>query len=116
MNKTKDHDAENGILLEGSHIMNRTVVYGKYEWVQKSAEELGLEDGNWGHDAIFPVHAITAGASYDLFKIGSTNIAIGGQLSVYRPDTRLSTLYGNTPLAGQIYLRLYPARIQSPSE
>ena len=116
MNKTKDHDAENGILLEGSYIINRTVVYGKYEWVQKSAEELALEDGDWGHDAIFPVQAITAGASYDLFKIGSTNIAIGGQLSVYRPDTRLSTLYGNTPLAGQIYLRLYPAKMQSPSE
>ena len=112
MNKTKGHDAENGLLLEASHVVNRTAFYGRYEWVQKSAEELVLEDGGWGHDAIFPVNAITAGASYDLLKVGSTNVAIGGQLTAYKPDSRLSGLYGKTPIAGQIYLRLYPARMK----
>jgi hypothetical protein len=76
--------------------------------VQKSLEELNLDDGEFGHDAIFPVHAFTAGASYDLFTTGKTKIALGGQLSFYNPDKRLSNLYGDNPLAGQIYLRIYP--------
>jgi hypothetical protein len=108
MNKTKDHDAENGLLLEGSYNINRTAVYGRYEWVQKSLEELNLEEGEFGHDAVFPVHAFTAGASYDLFNVGKTKIALGGQFSFYNPDKRLSTLYGDNPLAGQVYLRIYP--------
>ncbi|MBD0276871.1 MAG: hypothetical protein ICV51_20380 [Flavisolibacter sp.] len=108
MNKTKGHDAENGLLLEGSHSVKKTTVYGRYEWVQKSIEELNLDEAQFGHDAVFPVHAFTAGASYDIFNIGQTKMALGGQLSFYNPDKRLSNLYGDNPLAGQVYLRIYP--------
>jgi hypothetical protein len=76
--------------------------------VQKSIEELNLSEVEFGHDAVFPVHAFTAGASYDVFTIGQTKIALGGQLSLFNPDKRLTTLYGDNPLAGQIYLRIYP--------
>ena len=112
MNKTKGHDGENGILLEGSHLIKGMAIYGRYEWVQKSAEELALTDGDWEHDAIFPVNAFTAGVSYDLFRFGSTNVAVGSQVSFYKPDIRLAGIYGKTPMGGQIYLRLYPMRIQ----
>jgi hypothetical protein len=108
MNKTKDHDGENGILVEGSRQQNRTAVYGRYEWVQKSIEELSLSEAEFGHDAIFPIHAFTAGASYDLFTIGNTRIAAGGQFSFYVPDKRLTPLYGDNPVSTQVYLRLYP--------
>ena len=110
MNKVEGHSGEHGLLLEGSRQKKRTTVYGRYEWVQKSSEELNLEESVWGHDAIFPVHAITGGVSYDLLNIGSTKIAIGTQLSVYKPDKKLNDLYGSAPMAGQIYLRIYPAR------
>jgi hypothetical protein len=108
MNKTAHHAAENGVLLEGSHNVRRTTVYSRYEWVQKSLEELALDEEHFGHDAVFPVHAFTAGASYDLFVLGNTKIALGGQLSFYNPDERLNNLYGNNPVAGQVYLRIYP--------
>lgn len=108
MNKTAGHAAEHGVLVEGSRSVKRKTVYGRYEWVQKSLEELALSEAEFGHDAIFPVHAFTAGASYDLFTIGQTKIALGGQLSFYDPDRRLSKLYGENPLAGQVYLRIYP--------
>jgi hypothetical protein len=113
MNKTKDHDGENGILVEGSYQQNRTAVYGRYEWVQKSVEELSLSEAEFGHDAIFPIHAFTAGASYDLFTIGNTRIAAGGQFSFYTPDKRLTPLYGDNPVSTQIYLRLYPRAMGS---
>ena len=76
--------------------------------MQKSLEELNLDENEFEHDAIFPVHAFTAGASYDILNIGKTKIALGGQLSFYSPDKRLSTLYGDNPLGGQVYLRIYP--------
>jgi hypothetical protein len=108
MNKTKHHAAEHAALLEASYNIKRTAVYGRYEWVQKSLEELNLNEAEFEHDAIFPVHAFTAGASYDLLNIGKTKIALGGQFSFYSPDKRLSNLYGDNPLAGQVYLRIYP--------
>lgn len=113
MNKTKDHKGEHGILLEASRIQGRTSVYGRYEWVQKSLEELGLNENQFGHDAIFPVHAFTGGVSYDLFNIGKTRIAAGTQLTVYHPDNRLAPLYGRNPLAAEVYLRIYPQRMRT---
>jgi hypothetical protein len=107
-NKTKHHDSENGVLLEGTYNIKRTAFYSRYEWVQKSLEELSLDEAQFGHDAVFPVHAFTAGASYDLFNIGKTRIALGAQLSFFNPDKRLSNLYGDNPLAGQVYFRIYP--------
>ena len=107
MNKTKHHAAEHAALLEASYNIKRTAVYGRYEWVQKSLEELNLDENEFEHDAIFPVNAFTAGVSYDILNIGKTKIALGGQFSFYSPDKRLSTLYGDNPIAGQIYLRIY---------
>lgn len=108
MNKTEHHAAEHGALAEGSYNVQRTVIYGRYEWVQKSLEELSLDEEVFGHDAVFPVHAFTAGVSYDIFRTGNTKFALGTQISVFSPDKRLSSLYGETPLSGQIYLRIYP--------
>ena len=108
LNKTREHDGENGALVEGSLQQKRTTVYGRYEWVQKSAEELGFDESEFDHDVVFPIHAFTAGASYDIFHIGKTKIAGGGQFSFFSPDKRLTTIYGDNPVAGQIYLRIYP--------
>jgi hypothetical protein len=108
MNKTKSHSAENGLLLEGSHTMRKTTLYGRYEWVQKSLEELNLDEADFGHDALFPVHAFTSGVQQEIFGIGKTRVALGGQFSFYDPGTRLSGLYGDNPLAGEVFLRIYP--------
>jgi hypothetical protein len=108
MNRTAGHDAENGLLLEGSFNFKKAAVYGRYEWVQKSLEELSLDELIYGHDAVFPVHAITAGVSYDILSVGKTKIALGTQFSLYNPDKRLATIYGDNPIAGQVYLRIYP--------
>ncbi|MCH5597450.1 hypothetical protein [Niabella ginsengisoli] len=113
LNKTKGHTGENAILVEGAHSFKKTTIYGRYEWVQKSSEELGLDEDVFDHNALFPVHALTTGTSYDLFKTGNTRIAVGGQLSIYVPDQKLAPLYGKSPIAGQIYLRIYPGTINS---
>jgi hypothetical protein len=108
VNKSGGHEGEHAILIEGSHTTGRTTVYGRYEFVEKSAEELNLNESDFHHDAIFPVHALTAGASYDIARIGQTRLSLGGQLSFYNPERTVSSLYGDNPLAGQVYIRLYP--------
>ena len=99
---------EHAALLEATRAYRTYAIYGRYEWVQKSLEELDLDESEFGHDAVFPVHAFTAGISKDVLTIGQTKFAIGGQLSFFGPDERLTPLYGQNPLAGQIYLRINP--------
>lgn len=108
MNKTAGHDGEHAALLEASWRKDRLALHGRYEWVQKSIEELVLDENIYGHDAVFPVNAVTAGFNYDLFKIGQTRIAGGAQFTYYHADKRLNDLYGKNPMAFEVYLRLYP--------
>ncbi|RYE32782.1 MAG: hypothetical protein EOP42_09055 [Sphingobacteriaceae bacterium] len=109
LNKYKGHDGENTALLEASYRLRKLELYTRYEWVQKSREELNLDENLYGHDTLFPVNALTLGLNYDLFYIGKFRVAAGGQLSAYHADNRLDNLYGKNPYAGEVFLRIYPS-------
>jgi hypothetical protein len=102
------HEPQNSFLLESALTANTTTVYGKYEWVEKSTEELLLDEEVYGHGAIFPVHAITLGIQQNLFEALNTNVALGAQGSWYNTPDQLKELYGSNPFALQVYLRLSP--------
>lgn len=102
----KDH-REHALLLEGSQQFPKQAVYGRYEFVQKSSEELALEDG-FEHDKLFNIHKLTLGTNRKLFSVGPIDLLVGTQLSVNLPPPSLQSLYGNLPLAGQVYLQIRP--------
>ncbi len=108
MNKTAGHDGEHAVLLEGSWRKKRLALHTRYEWVQKSTEELALNETIYGHDAVFPVNAFTAGFNYDILQVGQTRLAGGSQLTFYHAGSRLNSLYGKNPMAVEVYLRIYP--------
>ena len=108
MNKEKEHRGENAFLLEGAFRKRRASVYTRYEFTEKSAEELVLESSFKPHD-IFSVHALTLGANYDLFEFRKTRLAAGGQWSIYAAPESLNPIYGKNPMGVQVYLRIYPA-------
>jgi hypothetical protein len=111
-NKISGENASNSALLEATLKSNRLVLFTRYEWVQKSVEELALNPLIYGApESLFPINAISLGAGYDLFSIGTLIIAGGVQLSAYKTDRTLSALYGNTPISGQVYLHIYPGRM-----
>jgi hypothetical protein len=112
VNKTAGHDGENAALVEGEWRKEKLAVYSRYEWVQKSVEELALDENIYGHHAVFPVNALTTGLNYDLLNIGQTRLAGGGQFTFYHADERLDQLYGKNPMAFEVYLRLYPGRMR----
>ncbi|HVU96830.1 MAG TPA: hypothetical protein VHE34_16490 [Puia sp.] len=109
LNKQKDLDGSNDAQLEASLRLKSFLAYFRYEWVQKSVEELNLEPNTYGNNVQFPVNATTIGAGYDLIHSGNVRVMGGGQLSWYHPDKQLSSLYGKNPLAGEVYLRFYPS-------
>ncbi len=108
LNKTKGHDGENAVLAEASLSLKKIAVYTRYEWVQKSQEELDLDPLIYS-EGLFPVNAVTAGISYDWLRLNPVTVVIGGQLSLYHADSRLDQLYGKNPLAAELYLRIYPS-------
>jgi hypothetical protein len=108
MNKQKEHEGEHAIMLEGAWRKSRLSAYTRYEFTEKSAEELVLESAFEGHD-IFGIHALTLGANYDLFEFHKTRLAAGGQWSIYGAPQSLNSIYGKNPMAIQVYLRIYPA-------
>jgi hypothetical protein len=108
VNKSKGHSGENAIVLEASWKKNKLTLHSRYEYVQKSIEELVLDEDIYGHNTIFPVNAITAGVNYSLLKFEGTRLALGSQFTLYHTDKKLNNLYGKNPMAFEIYLRLYP--------
>jgi len=108
MNKTPGHNAEQAVLGELSWRMKRLALHGRYEWVQKSVEELALDETVFGENILFPINAFTIGLNYDLLKIGQTRLALGAQGSLYQAPSGLDKFYGNNPLAAELFVRIYP--------
>lgn len=100
----KEHSA----LLESTLQNERFAIYGRYEFVQKSAEELGFGEEEFGHDALFGIQALTIGANRQVAKLGTVNLHLGAQASLFRGSSDLHPFYGELPVSGQVYLRVFP--------
>lgn len=107
LNKTKGHEGENAILIEGAYRNQKWSLYSRYEWVQKSVEELNLAEPAY-NEHLFGVNALTLGVNYDLFQLKKFRTAVGGQVSFYNTNAALYNLYGKNPMAGQVFFRIYP--------
>ena len=107
-NEIAGHIPSSTALLEGTYRRKKLVAYGRYEWVQKTGEELYLSTGMFNSSAQFNIHAITAGGSYDLLGLKYCMIAAGAQLTAHLTDASLNRVYGQYPIAGQIYLHILP--------
>lgn len=111
MNKQKNEDGENAALLEASYHLKKIAFYGKYEYVQKSTEELNLDETSYGNN-LFNVNAYTIGLNYDILHVNKTIIAIGSHFTLYNEDKKLNSLYGKNPTAVEVYLRIYPGMMK----
>jgi hypothetical protein len=107
MNDIGKDDREHSVLLEGTQQFPKQALYGRYEFVQKSAEELDLTDHDFGNK-IFNVHKLTLGTNRKLFSAGKIEFLGGIQTSINFPPNSLQSLYGNTPMAGEVYIEIRP--------
>ena len=109
MNKERDLNAAHAALLEADLRAGRLVAYLRYEWVQKSSEELNLDEMKYGTYTVFPVNTLTFGAGYDVWRTKIVRTSAGTQFSVYHAPERLDGLYGKWPVGGEVYVRFYPS-------
>lgn len=105
--KGADH-TEHSVLLESNLQMRKSAIYQRYEFIQKSGEELGLED-QIGHTSP-GVHALTLGYNHRILGFGVLELSAGGQAVFQLPADELRPFYGSFPVGGQIYLQLRPKR------
>jgi hypothetical protein len=98
---------ENAILLEAAYKINRLTLYSRYEWIQKSTEELDLEPVLYGN-TLFRVNSFTLGFNINIIKISKTWLAFGSHATVYNADKNLNELYGKNPVGFEMYFRVTP--------
>lgn len=106
LNDKGDDHREYSALLEGNYRLGRHAIYGRYEWLQKSADELGLED-EFGHQ-LFDIQALTLGYNRSLLRSKVVELAAGAQATVNLPATTIRPIYSNAPISAQVYLQLRP--------
>jgi hypothetical protein len=99
---------EHSLLIEPTLQLDKIAIYGRYEWIQKDAEELDLNQFINGIVPLFNIQALTLGINRVIFRKAGFNTAIGVQASVFSADSRLDQLYGKYPLSGEIYIRFSP--------
>lgn len=104
--KGRNH-REHSLLLEDNARFGKNVLYGRYEFVQKSTEELDIED-EFGQ-SVCNVHAITGGYNRSIWNNKVVELAAGSQVTINFFGKDLQELYGNTPVGFQVYLQLRPA-------
>ena len=107
-NRVDENHQEHSFLAESALSWKKNAIYGKYEFVEKSTEELALDEHTYGHDGKFPVSAITLGVNRKIFAIGKTDFSIGTQATLYMPEKPLEGLYGSNPWAYQVFIRVSP--------
>ena len=106
---THDGVSENAYLAETSLQLNRVALYGRFENVTKSPEELGIYNDEAGSElGLVTINNATLGMNYRLVRYAMTDLVLGAQLTASMPDRFLQRLYGQMPVSGQIYLRLTP--------
>src|SRR5690606_32926119 len=109
LNAGDGNHKENALLLEATLRLNKLAVYTRYEWAQKSGEELDLNPTLFDSHKRFGINELTLGTGYDLFSLGKIRFAGGAQLTAYKTSDVLNTLYGKYPFSGQVFLRVYPS-------
>jgi hypothetical protein len=106
LNDQGDHHKEHSLLLESNYQLNRIAIYGRYEFIQKSSEELKMEVPE---EEIYNLSALTIGANYTFLERFNTGFSIGAQTTFNFPDRRIQNVYGKNPVSAEVYLRINPS-------
>jgi hypothetical protein len=104
--KGEDHK-EHSLLLEDNYQFGKNALFSRYEFLQKSTEELDLED-ELGH-ATFNVHVFSLGYNRRLLQKGVFEMTAGSKATFNFPAKELKPLYGDLPVGFQVYLQLRPS-------
>jgi hypothetical protein len=105
----------NSMLLESEAILDRSnTVFGRAEYVRKSAEELVVDVApfNFAATQAFDVGQVSLGYIRELIGLRGATLGLGAMGALNVVPSSLSGVYGSrTPLGGLLFLRVRPAGI-----
>ena len=107
MNDKRNDHKEHSILLEENYQFGKNALFSRYEFVQKSADELELED-ELGHQ-ILDIHAFSIGYNRSLWQKGVVELAAGAKATINFSAEELKPIYGKMPAGFQVYLQIRPS-------
>lgn len=110
LNDAGSHHKEHSALLEATQQFSKQAVYGKFEFVQKSTDELGLE--TMFGDQAYGINALTLGTNRKILSIGKLDAVLGVQTTLNFIPHDLQKVYGSFPVAGQVYVQLRPGLVR----
>jgi hypothetical protein len=105
-NDAGSHHKEHSALLEATQQFRKQAVYGKYEFVQKSTDELGLQ--TLFADQSYGINALTIGTNRKLFAVAKLDALLGVQTTLNFIPKDLQKVYGSFPVAGEVYIQIRP--------
>ncbi len=98
------------VLGEAEAIMDRrNTVFGRLEFVQKTAEELFLPPLGIAPDSTFNISALSVGYIREVSRTRWATVGIGFQVSLNAVPAALEPFYGSrTPVGGMLLVRIRP--------
>ncbi len=111
------------VLLESDLDLPIGAVYGRAEYVEKSAQDLVLPSANFiplpqggatdapQNETQYGIGAFTLGLAREVGRVGGIRLEIGAEATLYRVPSGLNGAYGNAPVSVQAYLRLSPTQM-----
>jgi hypothetical protein len=98
-------------LLEGTHSIGRTSVYGRFEDLTVETEILLLPQivhrPHQG-ELVDPIRTLTGGAVRDVASLHGFSFGVGGDVSVYRVPALLQFTHGERPISFHVFVRVRP--------
>jgi len=106
MNHNSTGNTLNSLLIESNLKLAPLSIYGRFEYVQKDADELQLLQ--FTDNPVFNINALTMGVNRILFTKYSSDLSVGLQGTINFPDGKLKSIYGPNPMAAELYLKIAP--------
>lgn len=106
LNHPADGKDEHSFLYEANVQRGNNATYCRYEFVQKSRDELGL--GSTFKDKNYNINAFTIGYNFSFYHNSRAQFAAGIQSTASFSPKELQSLYGKIPLAAEVYVQVKP--------
>ena len=107
-NAHENHEPSHSVLAETEAVLDRNTIFGRVEWLQKSAHDLQLE--TFPDELTFNVAAMSLGYIRELVGGKGVTLGLGARGTVNLVPAALESAYGSrTPVGAMIFLRVSPA-------
>ena len=106
-NAPDEAETQDSFLLEGDYSFGKNALFGRTEFVEKPAEDLGIND-----DKIFNAAAFSLGAAREIHRGNGFFVSLGALGTANFIEDGLKPFYGDLPFSFQFFIRITPSPME----